>query len=265
MYFNDYVWRGIDTSQFNGKIDLSKFKESGGKFVIPRCSFGQVTDYKFVDVDQQCIDLELDQAIYHYEDYYSHFGLGLTSTQWGKRQAEKIDSLNKRGLNVFIDVENASTALAASVTKKWSTVITILDNILYYTDNYTGKTTGIYASLGLLNQFYAYQKSRPLFVALYNKTITIDQLRKKVADTGWSNLLLWQYASDGDVDDDGIGDGIRLGMQYKNLDLDIWLSSDAAYEEYFGRTITSTTENLWAEMNTEEKLELLKSLHPEIR
>ena len=39
--------------------------------------------------------------------------------------------------------------------------------------------------------------------------------------------LMWQYASDGDIDEDGKGDGKQLGSSYNWLDLNVWIGDDA--------------------------------------
>ena len=46
---------------------------------------------------------------------------------------------------------------------------------------------------------------------------------------------MWQYASDGDVNDDGVADGISMGMEYKALDLNAWLGTSNDYAVFTGK------------------------------
>jgi GH25 family lysozyme M1 (1,4-beta-N-acetylmuramidase) len=257
MKFNDYLLRGIDVSQFNdipnAKLpDVKKAVDLGVKFIIYRSGYGQVQDKLFTHFKDSTKGI-CDRAVYHYLDYYSHTSLGINSSQWGIKQAEFIWKLIKDDpVPVFIDIEKAS--IAASIETVWGTVVTILDNLLLKLDTLSGKTTGIYCSAGLLPKFHTYHKQRPLFVANYNP-VSVERLKKIVADAGWTNLLIWQYASNGDVDGDGLGDGIRYGMEYKYLDLDIWLADPLKYKEFFG--VKPTVEDVPLELKLEQKVDIL--------
>jgi len=159
-------------------------------------------------------------------DYYSHTSLGLTSSQWGIQQAEKIWSLNKdNNYPVFIDVESAS--IAENISTVWPTAMTILDNILKRYDELSGKVTGIYASTGWLSRFYDYQKNRPLFAANYNPH-TPDEIQAIVKNTGFTNLVAWQYASNGNA-----------GF-CSPCDMNMWMRDEAHYKSFFGSTVVVT-------------------------
>jgi hypothetical protein len=55
-----------------------------------------------------------------------------------------------------------------------------------------------------------------------------------VRKNGWDGeVLIWQYASDGDLDDNGTADGKTWGMQYAFLDLNGWVASEERYSELF--------------------------------
>ena len=267
MIFDDFILRGIDVSQFNdipnNKLpDVKKAVDLGCKFIIYRSGYGQVRDLCFPHFDTTSKRIA-DRAIYHYLDYYSHTSLGISSSAWGKRQAAFIWKLIKDDPKpVFIDVEKAS--IAPKVEEVWGTVVTILDNLLYDLDNLSGKKTGIYCSTGLLPKFYAYHKNRPLFVANYNP-ITVEKLRSLVKNAGWTDLLIWQYASNGDVNGDGIGDGIKYGMEYKYLDLDVWLADTGRYIEIFGSKPTSEDEPIVVpELSDSQKLSTLWGWYKEL-
>lgn len=231
------IW-GIDVSQYNGNFTasrlpaLNKFTALGGRFIIIRSSYGVVTDKAFPYFLQAAKDAGLNIALYHYMDYYSHTAKGITSSQWGIQQAEKIWELNKTfNFPVFIDVESAS--IAPNISTVWPTAMTILDNIFRRYDALSGKTAGLYASTGWLIKFYDYQKSRPLFAANYNPH-TPDEIQSIVKNTGFTNLVAWQYASHGDINGDGVGDGVRMGMDNPSCDLNIWMRDAAHYQSFFG-------------------------------
>jgi len=76
-------------------------------------------------------------------------------------------------------------------------------------------------------------------VAWYNKSQTIESVKNAVAARNWlGKTLIWQYASDGDINNDGRGDGIALGMTYRTLDLNGWLGTEDEYLELFGKKVT---------------------------
>ena len=246
MKFADYHLRGIDVSQFNLVNptivpDMRKLHDLGGQFIIIRSSYGQVMDKAYLAFKTASKGL-LDIGLYHYMDYYSQSNIGLTSSQWGIRQAEFLWGLNKNdNYPVFIDVESASPTYAPNISLVWPTAMTVLDNLLTRYDQLSGKTAGLYASTGWLSKFYSYQKSRPLFAANYNPH-TLQSIRDIVAQSGFTNLVAWQYASDGDIDDNGTGDGKLLGIDYAPCDLDIWMRDEAHYRAFFGVTSTPIPE-----------------------
>lgn len=257
IIFNNFTGRkGVDFSTHNYEGSVSLEKASGKfDFAIPRSSFGQVVDSKYKEIDGEIVKYNFDEAIYHYLDYYSHTSVGINSTQWGIRQGQIINANNPRKLPVFIDIENSSNQ--ATVIKKWGTVVTILDNILYQVDQYNGMTNGIYASLGLLNSFYGYHKHRPLWVAWYSDK-TIEQVLEAVTKTGFTNPYIWQALSNGDMDGTGKGNGLDVGTSYKTLDLNYWLRSEEDYLSFFRKQIIST------ELSDSEKLQKLWVAHPEL-
>jgi hypothetical protein len=229
---------GIDISQFQDdyatvkKPDLRLAAANGARFYYMRTSYGRVEDRMFRYFLEQGRGL-MDQAAYHYMDYYSHPSLGYNSTKWGVIQGEKIISLLKNDhMPIFIDVESASPAYAPNISTVWGTAMTILDNILKVVDDHFGTATGIYASTGWLGKFYPYHRWRPLAAANYNPT-TPESIRRIVKNAGWTDLVIWQYASHGDINGDGIPDGKLMGMETAALDLDLWMQDQARYDEFF--------------------------------
>lgn len=65
-------------------------------------------------------------------------------------------------------------------------------------------------------------------------SLDADDIIYMVEKQGWSiEPYIWQYASDGDINDDGTADGISMGMQYKFLDLNGWVACEEKYSELF--------------------------------
>lgn len=237
LLFSDFPTRGFDASQYQDKPDttikpdVQKAAALGCDFIVMRSSYG-VTKDPLYDYFYQSSKGLMDQADYHYLDYYGHAWRNLKPAYWGEMQAEKIYEL-ANGLPVFMDIESAGS-YAPKIYEVWPTAVTIFDAAIARLDKLTNRATGFYFSTGMLNSFYAYHKWRPLFVANYNP-VTPDYIRSIVKKAGWTDLLIWQYQSNGDIDGDGKGDGIRMGMETSALDLDIWMASEERYKQFFGQ------------------------------
>jgi hypothetical protein len=105
-------------------------------------------------------------------------------------------------------------------------------------DELNGKFNGIYTSVGWLPWFYSWFKNRPLWVAWYNDTKTPKQVQALVTTYKWTGtLLMWQYASDGDLDDNGTSDGYSMGSQIKTLDLNWFLAPEPVYNALFNANV----------------------------
>ena len=235
--FSSFSIRGIDVSQFNGTIDWTK---PGCNFAGIRVGYGRVLDTKFT-TNWQNAKGKVNRIPYWYLDYYSNHNAGssangITDDEWGVIQANtcwanlKDDS---EGI-VFLDIENGNSSFAPAISTVAARVQTIAKSFLQQMDSLSGKTNGIYCSMGLLTWFGSWFKDRPLWVAWYNEKQTLSTVTKAVTNANWTGkCLIWQYASDGDIDDDGRGDGVSLGMQYSSLDLNAWAGSEADYTSLF--------------------------------
>lgn len=260
--------RGIDISAFqdnkdNKLPDLGKAKLLGSDFVIIRTGYGIVEDRMLGEFIRQAKGV-MDIALYHYLDYYSYSAkwVSCTPAEWGKRQAQFVWALMQKygvtNCTVFIDVENANNH--PGVEQVWPTVNVIKYNFLVEIDRLNKKTNGIYCSTGLLPKIDPKHHGRPLFAANYND-ISIDRLKVIVKSAGFVNLVIWQYQSNGDIDGDKIGDGIRMGLESKALDLDIFLGNDEQYEVIFGAPDNTP---VVVEPTDSEKLAKLWVAHPEL-
>lgn len=236
--FSSFAIRGIDVSEFNGTINWSKVVNC--HFSSIRVGFGRVLDAKF-KVNWQGARGKVKRFPYWYMDYYSNHNPnssanGISDTKWGQLQAETCWNAIKSDPEgvVFLDIENANPSTAPAISTVSGRAQSIAKAFLERMDTLNGKKNGIYCSLGMLNWFAAWFKNRPLWVAWYNESQTMQSVSAAVAKAGWTGrCLMWQYASDGDINDDGKADGITMGMQYKFLDLNAWLGTKAEYTAFF--------------------------------
>lgn len=237
IQFSSFAIRGIDVSQFNGTIDWSKVS---AHFSAVRVGYGRTIDTKFV-TNWQNSKGRVKRIPYWYMDYYSnHISsssvYGTSDADWGKAQANTCWNALKNDPEgiVFLDIENTNVTAAPAITTVATRAQTIAKAFLQEMDTLNGKTNGIYCSLGMVNWFASWFRDRPLWVAWYNEAQTAATVLAAVANKGWTGkCLIWQYASDGDVNDDGSADGISMGMQYSFLDLNGWLGSTQDYANLF--------------------------------
>ena len=238
ILFSTCSTRGIDVSQFNGSIDWSKVNCN---FAAIREGYGRTIDSKF-KYNWQYAKGKVNRIPYWYLDYYSNHNAGtavsgMSDADWGKEQAENCwNSLKSdpEGI-VFLDIENGNGSYAPALSAVANRAQTIAKAFLQRMDELNGKTNGIYCSLGLLDWFGEWFKDRPLWVAWYNEAQTKASVIAAVRAKGWTGIIpLWQYASDGDVNDDGVADGISMGMQYSFLDLNWFIGTADDYYYLFG-------------------------------
>ena len=244
MTFNDYPIRGVDVSGYNNNsatvknLDIQKAVDLGIKFICVRGTYGITTDWSFKTTWADAKGKAL-RIFYSYMDYYSNTAKGISDANWGKMQAQVVWNLIKDdndGTPVFLDIEKASSA--ASIESVLPKVTAIAKAFLDEMDRLSGKLTGVYFPLSYLKNFQ-FTKHRPLWLAWYNEYVTIPNVIKSVRAEGWTGSIpFWQYASDGDIDNDGVGDGIRMGMEAKALDLNIWLDTPEAFANFGKVTVT---------------------------
>ncbi|MEN6480911.1 MAG: GH25 family lysozyme, partial [Anaerolineaceae bacterium] len=99
-----------------------------------------------------------------------------------------------------------------------------------------GYESELYTNPGMLPYYGDQFKSMNLWLSWYNQLKTYTDLQALLKKYNWrGKLLFWQYASDGDLDEDGNGDGLKLGMEEKNLDLNVFLGTMAEFSAYCGQ------------------------------
>jgi len=240
--YSSFPIRGIDVSQFNGVIDWSKVDANFGAL---RVGYGNTIDTKFVENINLAQKKDGINIIYYwYMDYYNnHISgtsvFGMDNAEWGRKQADNCWAAIKdyRPGTVFIDVESTTGNYAPKIETVKDRAQEIMSAFLSRMDELNKRTNGIYCSLGLLDWFYSKHRSRPLWVAWYpfrQYNTSPSAIIQMVIDKGWNvKPIIWQYASDGDVDDNGSSDGRSMGMQYSFLDLNGWVGTLEQYENMF--------------------------------
>lgn len=241
--FTDFQLRGFDVSEFNGTIDWNKVT---GNFIAIRVGYGNNIDVKFVQNADGAKKKGIDLIAYWYSDYYSnwyntkHAAYGMTDKAWGIKQADNCYAAMKNYpfKILFLDVENITYAgwpkLSDAIAKEHAQTI---NRAFIERMEQLGVKCGIYASLGWLSWFYSWFRNKPLWVAFYpyrTAKVSAEDVIYMCSKNGWLvDPLIWQYASDGDADDNGTADGKTFGMQYDFLDLNGWVSSGAEYSNLF--------------------------------
>ena len=102
-------------------------------------------------------------------------------------------------------------------------------------DQLAGSLTPIYTSPGMLPFFGEAFKDRGLWLAWYNEARTWASIDAELKKNGWrGKAWLWQHASDGDLDEDGKKDGIKLGMEELSVDLNVCRLTIEEFSQFCG-------------------------------
>lgn len=222
------------------KPTVKEIIEAGFIGIVIRVGWGLVIDRLFKWFWALAKLLGLLRVPYWYLDYYSNKGTGLSNYAWGVEQADQCHDALKADPGeapLVVDCEEFQGA--------WR--ITYLNRAAYnqvlkgFADRWrqlTGRDVWIYCSPGFIWVFDSWVKQLDLWMAWYNRTVTKEQVIKKARDNGWvGRILMWQYTSDGDVNDDGDPDGLELGFETDALDLNGWLGTLEELSAFCGNTI----------------------------
>ncbi len=241
IIFKNCSIRGIDVSGYNDEVNWSKVKDSGISFSGIRSGYGRTTDNQF-KTNWTNAKGKVLRMNYWYLDYYSNWynptspAFGKSDEAWGKEQADNCWKLMKddpESSIVWLDIESGHPSYSPTITNYPSRVYAMAKAFLERMDYLNNKFNGIYCSMGLLSWFSTWFRNRPLWVAWYNEYQTPASVLRNAKANGWTGkVLIWQYASDGDATDDGIGDGISLGNPYKWLDLNWWVGTEDDYKAF---------------------------------
>jgi len=241
LKYSQFAIRGIDVSTFNGTIDWT---DMPANFAGIRVGYGRTLDNKFNINWANC---KVNKFGYWYMDYYNnhistHPAYKMTNEAWGREQAENCYKFMGEKEIVFLDIESTTGGYAPKITEVRGRVLEIARAFLTCYDQLNGKKNGIYCSVGLLNWFDNWFKDRPLWVAWYpfrQYNTSTTAIIPMVVDAGWRvKPIIWQYASDGMVNDDGVKMGITyFKTQLKEMDLNGWVGTVAQYEQMFSTSV----------------------------
>ena len=235
-YF-DFPIHGIDVSHHNGEINWTKVS---AQFSVIRVGYGDTKDLEF---DDNCAKSagKTFRLFYWYMDYYSnhpHNGYqanNLSNKAWGEKQA--INCWNWiKDMNIgpiFLDIESGSLSYSPPIYSVWDRAQEIAEAFLNKLDELSGITNGIYCSLSKTYEFNSALKTRPLWVAWYEETKSIQNVINAVKAGGYQGeVLIWQYTPDGDIDDNGTPDGAVFGMMSPRFDMNVWCKSIEDFNKF---------------------------------
>lgn len=196
--------KGIDVSEFQGKIDWDKVKNDGIEFAILRVGFGmdiKSQDDKYIERNiSECERLGIPIGVYLFS-----YADSITKAGSEAEHTLRLVAGHKLPLGVWYDIEDNDTS--GSIEKSYLTQI--INKYCGIIKN-AGYDVGIYASLSWLNNKIdsSVQKKYPIWVAQYYKECQYD-----------GKYLIWQYSSDGKVS--GIAGNVDMNYYYGELDTSI--------------------------------------------
>ena len=192
--------KGIDVSEFQGKIDWEKVKNDGIEFAILRCGYGM--DFSNQD------DVEYERNANECERLGIPYGVYLMSyantVEKARSEAKHVLRLiegRKISLGVWYDIEDNGTS--GAINKE---TLTNIINTFCNTIKNAGYKVGVYASLNWLeNKIEKTIKD--------NYDIWVAQYYSKCEYEG--KYIMWQHTSSGKVN--GISTNVDMNILYEDL------------------------------------------------
>ena len=192
--------KGIDVSEFQGKIDWEKVKNDGIEFAILRCGYGM--DFSNQD------DVEYERNANECERLGIPYGVYLMSyantVEKARSEAKHVLRLiegRKISLGVWHDIEDNGTS--GAIDKE---TLTNIINTFCNTIKNAGYKVGVYANLNWLeNKIEKTIKD--------NYDIWVAQYYSKCEYEG--KYIMWQHTSSGKVN--GISTNVDMNILYKDL------------------------------------------------
>jgi len=237
--------RLVDVSKYQDDYSTTyvptfkKIIEEGFMGVMIRVGYGLVEDRMHKIFVDSAKSFEFPYGGYWYLDYYSHKGTGISDEDWGIEQANVCYNILKSdfgGMPLIVDCEVYNPFPISYFSRP--SYNKILKSFIKEWKRLTGKVCGIYCSPGFFDIFDLEIKGMDLWMALYNRGITSTQAISYGRSKGWTGrILIWQYTNDGDTNNDGVPDGLRLGMETNSLDLNGWLGTVEEWSKYCGEAL----------------------------
>ena len=192
--------KGIDVSEFQGKMDWEKVKNDGIEFAILRCGYGM--DFSNQD------DVEYERNANECERLGIPYGVYLMSyantVEKARSEAKHVLRLiegRKISLGVWHDIEDNGTS--GAINKE---TLTNIINTFCNTIKNAGHRVGVYANLNWLeNKIEKTIKD--------NYDIWVAQYYSKCEYEG--KYIMWQHTSSGKVN--GISTNVDINILYEDL------------------------------------------------
>lgn len=192
--------KGIDVSEFQGKIDWEKVKNDGIEFAILRCGYGM--DFSNQD------DVEYERNANECERLGIPYGVYLMSyantVEKARSEAKHVLRLiegRKISLGVWHDIEDNGTS--GAINKE---TLTNIINTFCNTIKNAGYKVGVYANLNWL-------ENKIERIIRDNYDIWVAQYYSKCEYEG--KYIMWQHTSSGKVN--GISTNVDMNILYKDL------------------------------------------------
>ena len=192
--------KGIDVSEFQGKIDWEKVKNDGIEFAILRCGYGM--DFSNQD------DVEYERNANECERLGIPYGVYLMSyantVEKARSEAKHVLRLiegRKISLGVWYDIEDNGTS--GAINKE---TLTNIINTFCNTIKNAGYKVGVYANLNWL-------ENKIEKIIKDNYDIWVAQYYSKCEYEG--KYIMWQHTSSGKVN--GISTNVDMNILYEDL------------------------------------------------
>lgn len=243
MSYKEFPVRLVDVSRYQDKPDtvykptFEKIAAEGFLGAGIRVGYGLVTDGCFRWFWEHAKG-QLQRKPYWFLDTYSQVGISTTDEEWGRMQAGKCYDLLEADFGeipLALDCESSKYHQVSILTKgRFNRVAKAFHDEWF---KVTGKHCEIYCSPNFVQFLDSWAKGLKLWLAWYSRWLTIDYIQSTLKAKGWTGqIMMWQYASNGDMNDDGIADGLTLGMETSALDLNVFLGTLQEWSAYCGET-----------------------------
>ena len=192
--------KGIDVSEFQGKIDWEKVKHSGVEFAILRCGYGM--DFSNQDdVEYERNANECERLGIPYGAYLMSYANTVEKARSEAKHVLRLIEGRKISLGVWYDIEDNGTS--GAINKE---TLTNIINTFCNTIKNAGHRVGVYANLNWLeNKIEKTIKD--------NYDIWVAQYYSKCEYEG--KYIMWQHTSSGKVN--GISTNVDMNILYEDL------------------------------------------------
>lgn len=192
--------KGIDVSEFQGKIDWEKVKNSGVEFAILRCGYGM--DFSNQDdVEYERNANECERLGIPYGVYLMSYANSVEKARSEAKHVLRLIEGRKISLGVWYDIEDNGTS--GAINKE---TLTNIINTFCNTIKNAGHKVGVYANLNWLeNKIEKTIKD--------NYDIWVAQYYSKCEYEG--KYIMWQHTSSGKVN--GISTNVDMNILYEDL------------------------------------------------